>query len=216
MGGTVSHEFMVPAQEGEDIVLNCPKCKFSQVQKTENDKMCPKCNVKLEKINTIEVGHIFQLGIKYSSVLGANFLDAQGKQREIIMGCYGIGVSRLISAVIAQNHDAQGIIWPKELSPYKAIILPLDITDKKIKKLALDIYKELEESGIEALFDDRDERAGVKFKDADLLGISSQVIIGKESLKKNKIELKIRSGNRRIMKSKEGILKEIKRFAYKG
>ena len=214
MGGTVSHEFMVPAEDGEDIVLSCPECKLQQTQKTENDEFCPKCNTKLEKINTIEVGHIFQLGTKYSSMLGANFLDAQGKQREIIMGCYGIGVSRLIPAVIAQNHDNQGITWPKELSPYKIIILPLDVTDKKIRKVAKDIHKELEENGIEALFDDRDERAGVKFKDADLLGISLQVIIGKESLKKNKIELKIRKDNRKIIKSKEGILKEIKRLIH--
>jgi len=175
MGGNVSHEFMVPVKDGEDI----------------------------------EVGHIFKLGTKYSSSLGANFLDAQGKLKTIIMGCYGIGVSRLISAIIEQNYDKDGIIWPKELAPYKVIILPLDTTDKKIMELATDVYKKLEQSSIDALFDDRDERAGVKFKDADLLGIPLQVIIGKESSKMNTIELKIRRSGEKIIKKKEIIYKEI-------
>ncbi len=175
MGGNVSHEFMVPVKDGEDI----------------------------------EVGHIFKLGAKYSSSLGANFLDAQGKLKTIIMGCYGIGVSRLISAIIEQNYDKDGIIWPKELAPYKVIILPLDTTDKKIMELATDVYKKLEQNSIDALFDDRDERAGVKFKDADLLGIPLQVIIGKESSKMNTIELKIRRSGEKIIKKKEIIYKEI-------
>jgi prolyl-tRNA synthetase len=211
MGGNVSHEFMVPARDGEDIVLLCPKCKSTQTFNEGKLDSCLKCNVKTEKINTIEVGHIFKLGTKYSSVLGANFLDAQGKSHPIIMGCYGIGVSRLISAVIEQNYDAEGIICPDEISPYRVIILPLDVTDKKVMELALDIYKELKKSDIETLFDDRDERAGVKFKDADLLGIQLQVIIGRESLKKNAVELKIRRNHKKIIKPKTAILKEIKR-----
>ena len=209
MGGNISHEFMVPARNGEDIVLLCPKCKLTKAFKPE-ESQCPKCNVTLEKINSIEVGHIFQLGTKYSSVLGANFLDADGKQKPIIMGCYGIGVSRLMAAIIEQNHDKDGIIWPKEISPYKVIVLPLDVTDKKILKLAIDIYKELTQYGIETLFDDRDERAGLKFNDADLLGITLQIIIGKESLKKDTIELKIRRNHRRIIKGRQKILKEAK------
>jgi prolyl-tRNA synthetase len=220
MGGNMSHEFMVPAQDGEDLVWVCPKCKLvktlshpaieSGVGEGEKDS-CPKCNLKLEKVNTIEVGHIFKLGTKYSSVLGANFIDQQGKQQPIIMGCYGIGVSRLISAIIEQNHDQGGIIWPDEISPFKVIILALDVTDKKIREFARDIYKELQENGIETLLDDRDERAGVKFKDADLLGISLQVIIGREFLEKDSIELKIRRSGKKIIKSKKEVLKEIKR-----
>ena len=175
MGGNVSHEFMVPVKDCEDI----------------------------------EVGHIFKLGTKYSSSLGANFLDAQGKLKAIIMGCYGIGVSRLISAIIEQNYDKDGIIWPKEVTPYKVIILPLDTTDKKIMELATDVYKKLEQNSIDALFDDRDERAGVKFKDADLLGIPLQVIIGKESSKMNTVELKLRRSGEKIIKKKEIIYKEI-------
>jgi len=212
MGGNVSHEFMAPAQDGEDLVLLCPKCKSAKPLKETSGQSCPKCNVTLEKINTIEVGHIFKLGTKYSLVLGANFIDAKGQQKPIIMGCYGIGVSRLVPAIIAQNHDKDGIVWPKEISPYQVVILPLDTTDRKIMAKAVEVYKELEQGGIEVLFDDRDERAGVKFKDADLLGISLQIIIGRESLKKNTLELKIRRNQKKIIKTKTVILEEIKRF----
>jgi len=218
MGGSVSHEFMSPAQDGEDLVLFCPKCKLVKAFKEDEADVCPKCNVsatnrgeKLEKINTIEVGHIFKLGTKYSSALGANFVDSDGKLKAIIMGCYGIGVSRLISAIIEQNYDQDGIVWPEEISPYPVIILPLDTTDKMLMKKAQDVYNELkDEYGMETLLDDRDERAGVKFKDADLLGISLQIIIGKESLKKNMLELKIRRNHKKIIGTKTDILKKIR------
>jgi len=212
MGGNVSHEFMVPAQDGEDIVLLCTKCKSVKTYTGSKEENCAKCGLKFEKLNTIEVGHIFKLGTKYSASLNANFLDAGGKLKPIIMGCYGIGVSRLISAIIEQNHDKDGIIWPKALAPYKVIVMPLDVTDKKIMKLALDFYKALEQREPDVLFDDRDERAGVKFKDADLLGIPLQVIIGKESVKKEAIELKVRATQGKIIQKKEVVLKKIEAF----
>jgi len=210
MGGKVSHEFMVPAVGGEDIVLVCKMCKYAKTQ-GEAKMDCPKCKVPLEKINAIEVGHIFKLGTKYSVSLGANFLDAKGKLQPIIMGCYGIGVSRLISAVIEENHDQDGIIWPRELSPYKVIIIALDVTDKNIMDLALSAYKDLQGFGIDVLLDDRDERAGVKFKDADLLGIPLQLIIGKGAAKDGSLELKNRLTQEKIIKLKAEILGEIKR-----
>jgi len=226
MGGSVSHEYMAPAESGEDIVLLCPKCKFTRTlsrpaieaeagsrdagKEGETD-ICPKCKVTLDKVNTIEVGHIFKLGTKYSSALGANFLGADGKLKPIIMGCYGIGVSRLIPAIIEQNNDKDGIIWPKEITPYDVIVLALDVTDKKTLALASGIYKGLEEAGIDALLDDRDERAGVKFKDADLLGVPLQVIIGRESQEK-KIELKMRRTQGKLIKPKAEILKKIERL----
>lgn len=168
--------------------------------------------MRLEKLNSVEIGHIFKLGTKYSKALGANFLDAKGTLKPVIMGCYGIGVSRLISAIIEQNHDAEGIIWPDEVSPYKAIILPLDVTKENIMREASEVYQELKNQGIETLLDDRDERAGVKFKDADLLGIRLQVIIGKESLKKDMLELKIRRGHKKIMVTKTQLAQEIQRI----
>jgi prolyl-tRNA synthetase len=212
MGGSVSHEYMAPASDGEDIVLSCPKCRSVEVFKEGKSDICAKCGLKLDKVNCIEVGHIFKLGTKYSSLLGANFLDASGKLKPIIMGCYGIGVSRLISAIIEQNHDSDGIIWPKEVAPYAVIILALDPTDKKIMSQAYKVYKELAEAGIPVLLDDRDERSGVKFKDADLLGIPLQVIIGRTLHKENKIELKLRRTQQRLIKPKSKIIKEIERF----
>jgi len=212
MGGSVSHEYMARACDGEDLVLSCPKCKSVEVFKGQEKDICVKCGVKMEKINTIEVGHIFKLGTKYSSVLGANFLGADGKLKPIIMGCFGIGVSRLIPAIIEQNNDKDGIIWPEEVTPYQVIVLPLDVTDKKIMKSACGVYKELKQIGIDVLLDDRDERAGVKFKDADLLGLPLQVIIGRESQKGNNVELKIRRTQKKIVKPKSQIRKEIERF----
>jgi len=186
MGGKVSHEFMVPAKDGEDVVT-----------------------VDGKKVNAIEVGHIFKLGTKYSAALGANFLDAQGQLKPVIMGCYGIGVSRLISGVIEQNNDKDGIIWPLEIAPYKVMILVLDAGDKKIMELASVVYQELEKKGIEPLLDDRDERPGVKFKDADLLGIPLQVIVGKNALKEGTLELKNRRSQQKLVKPQEEILREI-------
>ncbi|MCX5711155.1 MAG: proline--tRNA ligase [Candidatus Omnitrophica bacterium] len=214
MGGKVSHEFMVPAPDGEDVVLLCPECQAAKTFKEGDKETCAKCGKPAKKVNTIEVGHIFKLGTKYSSKLGANFLDAAGKLQPIIMGCYGIGVSRLVSAVIEQNHDKDGIVWPKEVSPYHVIILPLNVTENTIMEKALELYNELKETGLEVLLDDRDERAGVKFKDADLLGIPLQVIIGKDALKNNTIELKMRKSGQKLISSKPEIIKEIKKVIY--
>jgi len=162
----------------------------------------------------VELGHVFKLGTKYSAALGANFLDAQGKLNPIVMGCYGIGVSRMISAVIEQNRDENGIIWPKEVAPYKVIILPLDTADSKIMEAATEVYRELKDKGIEPLLDDRDERAGVKFKDADLLGIPLGVVIGKESMKNGCLELKIRASKEKTVKPAQEIISEIERFIH--
>jgi prolyl-tRNA synthetase len=211
MGGSVSHEFMVPVESGEDMVWVCPQCRHpSPYQEEAKDKkLCPKCHTAEVPANAVEVGHIFQLGTKYSSSLGANFLDAKGKLQPLIMGCYGIGVSRLISAIIEQNHDDSGILWPPEVSPFRAILVPLDVTDSKIRECAFALYQDLIERGVAVLLDDRDERAGVKFKDADLLGIPLEIIIGKEFLKSGSLELKFRRQNQRITGDRQKILETI-------
>jgi prolyl-tRNA synthetase len=126
------------------------------------------------------------------------------------MGCYGIGVSRLVATIIEQNHDPAGIVWPSEVSPYKLVVLPLDITDPKIMEFASGVYRDMKASGIEVLFDDRDERAGVKFKDADLIGVPLQVIVGKESVKKNTIELKVRKDNSKTVDTPEAVVRRVK------
>ncbi|MFA5114579.1 MAG: proline--tRNA ligase [Candidatus Omnitrophota bacterium] len=210
MGGKVSHEFMVTARDGEDAVSVCPQCRRAYPFNEGVDSACRDCGFNLSKVNAIEIGHIFKLGTKYTKTLKADFLDEAGRLNPIVMGCYGIGVSRLISAVIEQNNDKDGIIWPLEISPYRVLILPLDVTDGVIMQKAREVYEELGRLGVSVLLDDRDERAGVKFKDADLLGVSLQVIIGKESLTKEMLEFKERRGNKKSSDTKAAVIKRIK------
>jgi len=210
MGGSLSHEFMVPAQSGEDIILCCPGCGFLRSQ-TEVGPKCPNCSNELQKLNTIEVGHIFQLGTKYSKVFKAEVLDRQGGKRPVIMGCYGIGVSRLIPAMLEQNYDENGIVWPKEVAPFDIVILPLEVNKKKVYETGLGVYNNLKKRGFEVLLDDRDERAGIKFKDADLVGIPLQIIIGEKFLKHNEIELKVRRGGKRIAVAERELLEQVRK-----
>jgi prolyl-tRNA synthetase len=209
MGGKVSHEFMVPARCGEDIVLVCPKCRMAKPFKEEK-VLCPECKVELEKVNTIEVGHIFKLGTKYTLSLGANFLDAKGVLNPVIMGCYGIGVSRLVATVIEQNHDQLGIVWPKEVAPYDVLIIPLEVAPGPIMEKAVELYKIFSDQGLKVLVDDRDERAGVKFKDADLIGIPVHLVLGKEFLKSGNLELKLRRSGEKLSVPAQEVLDKVK------
>lgn len=141
---------------------------------------CPKCQAgKLTLSRGIEVGHIFKLGTKYSQMLGASYLDRNGKRQDMIMGCYGIGISRLLSAVVEQHYDERGIVWPAALAPYRVHIIPVSVKDRQQIELAEQLYEQLARKGIEALLDDRDERPGIKFNDADLIGIPYRIIVGK-------------------------------------
>jgi prolyl-tRNA synthetase len=154
---------------------------------------CPRCEQGVLDIHRgIEVGQIFYLGTKYSAGMGATYLDAEGRERPIEMGCYGIGISRLVAAAIEQNHDGNGIIWPFSIAPFHVLILPINYKDKAIREAADKLDQEMRERGIEVLLDDRDERAGVKFKDADLVGIPLRVTIGAKGLEKGCIELRWR------------------------
>jgi prolyl-tRNA synthetase len=213
MGGKVSHEFMAAAPLGEDVVLFCPKCKLTLAFKEEAG-ICPVCQLEMTKINTIEVGHIFKLGTKYSQALQANFSDSSGQLKPLVMGCYGIGVSRLISAIIEQSNDIDGIIWPSEVAPFKIIILPLDVTNQQVMQTAEGFYQELKAGGLDVLFDDRDERAGVKFKDADLIGIPLSIVIGKKSIEEKKIELRLRKDKSTQFVPKDDLLKYITKLAF--
>jgi len=214
MGGKVSHEFMAEAPIGEDVVMLCPKCKMAMAFK-EGKVSCPNCQIDMDKVNTIEVGHIFKLGIKYSQAIEANFSDVKGKLKPVIMGCYGIGVSRLVSAIVEQNNDSDGIIWPKEVAPFGVIILPLDVTNPAIMQEALNLYNQINAAGFPALIDDRDERAGVKFKDADLIGLPLSIVIGKKSIEEKNIEVRIRRDRATVLKPKEELLSFISGYALK-
>lgn len=147
----------------------------------EEGDLCPKCKEKIKTCRGIEVGHIFKLGTKYSKALQCTFLDENGKEQIPIMGCYGIGVSRCIAAVIEQNCDENGIIWPMSMAPYHVIVVPVNVKDEAQVKLAEDIYDTLRSKGIETIIDDRNERAGVKFKDAELIGIPLRITVGKKA-----------------------------------
>lgn len=156
---------------------------------------CPRCSSPLNKARGNEVGNIFQLGTKYSEALGANYLDEEGKSRPLVMGSHGIGITRTMAAIIEQHHDSSGIRWPIALAPYQVVVIPINRKDHGQWDLALEIYESLRQKGVEVLIDDRHERAGVKFSDADLMGIPLQIIVGKGALE-GTVDLKLRlSGN---------------------
>jgi len=166
---------------------------FADLRLAMSGDPCPRCeNGRLEAHRGIEVGQVFYLGTKYSARMGATYLDAEGRERPIEMGCYGIGVSRLVAAAIEQNYDANGIIWPFSIAPFHVLLLPINYKDAAIRAATDTLYSELQKQGLEVLLDDRDERPGVKFKDADLVGIPLRVTIGAKGLEKGVLELRAR------------------------
>jgi prolyl-tRNA synthetase len=172
---------------------------------------CPTCKGALKIMRGIEVGHIFKLGSKYSESMGATFLDSNGKQRPMIMGCYGIGIGRTAAAAIEQNHDEAGIIWPAPLAPFDCEVLAVNVKKPEVLAAAELIYGKLKDTGLEILFDDRGERAGVKFSDADLIGIPLRVVVGERNLADGVVELKDRrSGTVRLVKAAD-IVAEVER-----
>jgi len=158
----------------------------------EPGEPCPKCGAKLIRARGIEVGQVFKLGTKYSKALKATYVDENGTEKLIVMGCYGIGVSRTMAAAIEQNYDQDGIIWPMAIAPYHVIVVPVSVTDEIIWQEAKAIYEELLQAGVEVVIDDRNERAGVKFKDADLIGFPIRVTVGKKALEEGHVEVKLR------------------------
>ncbi len=211
------HNFVVGANEKDYhyINVNMPR-DFNPVDivdfgtATEGDP-CPVCKSPLKETTGLEVGHIFLLGTKYSEALKANFVDKDGKEKPIVMGCYGIGVSRLIAAAVEQNHDENGIIWTDNIAPFKLHILALNTKDKNIMEIAENIYNISRGLGIEVLLDDRDISPGAKFKDADLIGIPYRIIVGK-GVKNGVVEFQRRKDNEKIeipIDSVENKLKEI-------
>ena len=195
MGGDLSHEFLVIAPIGEDTILICSGCghKIAGDITAKDHSSCPQCGkATLSPHVAIELGHIFQLGTKYSEALGAYFGDENGHKQLMIMGCYGIGVSRLIAAIIEKNNDAKGIIWPPEVAPFDLEILPLNNQDAKVMEISRKLYAAFRNSGWDVLLDDRNESAGIKFNDADLVGIPLRVIIGQRMLVQENLEIKDR------------------------
>jgi len=178
---------------------------------TDQDK-CPRCGSDIKFARGIEVGHVFKLGTKYSKAMKAVFLDKDGQEKVMIMGCYGIGIGRTIAAGIEQNHDENGIIWPMPLAPYQVIITPVNVNEEEVMKAAEGLYKSMLDENIEVIFDDRDERAGVKFKDADLIGIPLRVVVGQKNLVQGKVELKIRKNGESKLYPLQEIVQQVKQI----
>lgn len=206
IGGSISHEFMVLSENGEDKLHYCQNCNKAYAYKEEESRPCPGCKKTLALKTAIELGHTFKLGTKYSKVQNASFLDANGKRQPVIMGCYGIGVSRLMPAIIDQHHDEKGIIWPREVAPFDVAVVVIDAFDPKAADFANKLYNQLQAENIDVLLDDRDVRAGVKFNDVDLIGVPLRVIIGKDWKENGKIELSSRYDKSKALKLEEGQL----------
>ncbi|MGA2247216.1 MAG: proline--tRNA ligase [Verrucomicrobiota bacterium] len=174
---------------------------------------CPKCGQPLKIRRAIEVGHVFKLGTKYSEKLNATFLDADGQRKPSVMGCYGIGITRTLQAIIEQGNDKDGVIWPLSVAPYQVCITPLAVApESQAMQLAEKFYAELTAKGVEVILDDRDERPGVKFKDADLVGFPIRIALGEKSLAKGEVEIKPRGGALQAVRIDEAVAEVLKRL----
>ena len=175
----------------EDIIV-------APIRLITDDDVCPTCGGALEHAKGIEVGQVFKLGTKYSEALQATFLDQNGRPNPMIMGCYGIGVSRTLAAAIEQYHDENGIIWPRSIAPFEAVIVPINAKDEALMSTSQTIYSALQNAGVDVLLDDRKDRAGVKFKDADLIGYPLRITVSKNTLENNEVEIQIRKSGEAI------------------
>ncbi|MDD3012118.1 MAG: proline--tRNA ligase [Candidatus Gastranaerophilales bacterium] len=206
VGINKTDKHLVGANFGKEIDL--PKI-ITDIKLAKPGEICPKCDGKLEITKGIEVGNIFQLGTKYSKKMNATFTDVNGKEIPFVMGCYGIGVSRTASAAVERYHDKDGIQWPMAIAPYHVVIVPVNVQDKLQMDIADELYQALKKDNIEVVLDDRDERAGVKFKDADLIGFPIRITVGK-IIVEGLLEIKIRSTNEMNKIPKEEALNYIK------
>jgi prolyl-tRNA synthetase len=177
---------------GVNISRDFSPSTIADIRLAQSGDRCPKCGKELQFGKGIEIGHVFQLGTKYSKTLGAEVLDENGKIQPLIMGCYGIGLNRIIAAAIETRSDENGIIWPMNIAPFQVILVQLGKSDK-VQATAQKLYDDLTAGGCEVLWDDRPARPGVKFKDADLIGIPLRITIGEKALANGNIELKART-----------------------
>ncbi len=242
IGGKFSHEFIVSAENGEEKLIFCDNCGYSanyEMSKLakggieKKEKMsgspnlkaveevnvqgvtgvkCTSCGAELKFEKGIEIGHIFMLGKKYSDRLGAKFLDTDGKLKSLVMGCYGIGISRMLAAVIEQLHDDKGIIWPLSIAPFKINIINTTSKNEKLSQAGDSVYRILKELNAEVLYDDRDVSAGIKFKDSDLIGTPVRFIIGKKFLESKIIDVEYRKDYKKEEISLDDIHKFLEKF----
>lgn len=189
MGANEEDKHILNVNEGRDFQVD----GYADLRLITPSDPCPRCSGDLRFGKGIEVGHIFKLGTKYSKALRATFLDKNGHEAPIVMGCYGIGIGRVVAAAIEQSHDEDGIIFPISVSPFEVTILPLELHEARVRNVAEDLYQHLSDLGVAVFLDDRDERPGFKLKDADLLGIPVRITVSLRTLESNSIEIKLRS-----------------------
>jgi prolyl-tRNA synthetase len=194
VGANAPDKHYINANEGRDFGVD----HYLDVRMVSEADPCARCGKPLRIIRGIEVGHVFKLGTKYSASMNATYLDADGAAHRIVMGCYGIGVGRIVAAAVEQHHDADGIVWPLPIAPLQVMVVPVNVTDSRSWETAQSLHDALEAGGVEVLLDDRDERPGVKFKDADLIGLPLRVTIGK-ALAQGQVELMARCARRTTM-----------------
>jgi prolyl-tRNA synthetase len=200
-----------------DVERDMTVKKWSDLRLAQAGEPCLKCGQPLHIRRAIEVGHVFKLGTKFSEALHAGFLDEAGQKRPAVMGCYGIGVTRTLQAVIEQCNDKDGIIWPISVAPYTVCLTPLSVApDSAVMKLAEQLYADLSARGVEVILDDRDERPGFKFKDSELIGFPIRVGIGEKSLAKGEVELKMRGGALTPVKVEEALEKVLEKLQLQG
>ncbi len=187
-GANAADTHLVNVNFGRDFAAS----EWADVKAADAGDPCPRCRAAMEKVRGIEVGHVFKLGTKYSDAMGARYLDENSEEKSIVMGCYGIGTGRTVAAAIEQNHDGDGIIWPVPIAPFEVVLLTLNVREQVLMEASEKLVGELEDRGVDVLWDDRDERPGVKFKDADLIGCPVRVVIGGKSYKRGEGEIRIR------------------------
>jgi len=201
---------LIHVNTGRDFQVS----QFVDIRKFTPGDRCPLCGEETRMDKGIEVGHTFKLGTKYSKAMGATFLDDQGREKEIVMGCYGIGVGRTVAAAIEQYFDQNGIVFPMPVAPFQVLILPVNIKMDFLKETAEQLHQILSENSIEVLYDDREETPGVKFKDADLIGIPLRITLGEKNLKKGLVEIKKRRTGEVFLVKKEEVLSMIKEMIH--
>jgi prolyl-tRNA synthetase len=189
VGGNALDVHLTGVVPGRDFALE----KVADLRSAEAGDPCPRCGLALELNQGIEVGHVFKLGTKYSDAMKATVLDEKGQALPVIMGCYGIGVNRILAAAVEAGHDANGIIWPLALAPYEVLIVPLQVQNEAVMEVTQALEQQFQKAGLDSLVDDRDGRPGVKFKDADLIGIPLRVVVGERGLKEGTVEVKWRT-----------------------
>jgi len=213
VGGNAVDVHLIGVNQQRDFQIS----QFADLRQAVAGDSCPRCEGgKFENWRGIEVGHIFKLGVKYSEAMNATVLDADGKSRPLVMGCYGIGAGRTVAAAIEQNHDENGMILPMPLAPFQILVTMLNPKDDQVREAAEKLYQQLLDANIEVLLDDRDERPGIKFKDADLIGIPLRVTVGARNLKEGNVELKIRKSDSMSMFSLDEITPQLQQLVAEG